>query len=131
MRFIKARGIPIPITFFAILMGIGGTIIGLLALIDPTNAIDFVDGADKMGTSWAGRNLGLGFATLLAVLLRNATGYAVAFSGAIWREISDLIAGASDGGSLNIPFAVVLVIEIVIVAIALRSSLGQASEPAT
>lgn len=113
MRFIKAEGVPLAITLFTILMGVGGTIIGVLALLDPTTVVDFVDGADKMGTAWAGRNLGLGFAMLVAVALRNSAGYAVAFSGAVWREISDLVAGLSDGGSLNVPFAIVLVIELV------------------
>lgn len=125
MKFIKANGVPIPITLFAALMGVGGTVIGVQALIDPTTAIDFVDGADKMGTAWAGRNLGLGVAMIAAVLFRHSAGYAVAFSGAIWREVSDLIAGLSDGGSLNVPFAVVLVLELVCLAIVARSALEQ------
>lgn len=131
MTFIKANGIPLPITIFAALMGIGGTVIGVGALLDPTTAIDFVEGADKMGTAWGGRNLGLGAAMLGAVLMRHAAGYAVAFFGAIWREISDLMAGLSDGGSLNVPFAVVLVLELVCLAICVRSALAERStEPA-
>lgn len=131
MKFIKAPGVPLPITLLAALMGIGGTIIGIGALLDPSAAIDFVDGADKLGTSWAGRNLGLGIASILAVLLRNSAGYVVAFGGAIWREVSDLIAGTIDGGSLNIPFAIVLVLELICLAVCLRATLGDTPQPAT
>lgn len=128
MNFIKADGVPIAITIFAILMGVGGTVIGIQALLDPTTAIDFVEGADKMGTAWAGRNLGLGVAMLAAVALRSVGGHAVAFAGAIWREFSDVVAGLSDGGSLNVPFAIILVIEVVCLAICVRNTLAMRSE---
>jgi hypothetical protein len=131
MKLIKADGVPLVITLFAFLMGVGGTIIGIQALVDPTTAIDFVDGADKMGTAWGGRNLGLGVASLAAVLLRNVGGYAVAFAGAIWREVSDLIAGMSDGGSLNVPFAIVLVLELVCLAICVRNTIAMRNEATT
>ena len=124
MNLIKAPGIPLVITLFAALLGVGGTVIGVQALLDPTTAIDFIDGADRMGTAWGGRNLGLGVAMLAAVLLRNAGGYAVAFSGSIWRELSDIIAGLSDGGSLNIPFAGILVLELICLAICVRATLA-------
>ena len=125
MNFIKADGVPIAITIFGILMGVGGTIIGIGALIDPTSAIEFVEGADKLGTSWAGRNLGLGFAMLVAVALRHSAAYAAAFAGAIWREFSDVVAGTLDGGSFNVPFALVLVVELVCLAICVRATLAQ------
>jgi len=125
MKFIKADGIPLIVTLFGILMGIGGTVIGIGALIDPTSALDFVDGADKMGIAWGGRNAGLGVAMIVAVLLRKPAGYAAAFAGGILREFSDLVAGLSDGGSLNIPFTIVMTLEIVALAIAVRATLAQ------
>lgn len=125
MRFIKTDGVHLVITLFAILMGVGGTIIGIGAIIDPTTAIDFVDGADKMGIAWGGRNAGLGVAMIAAVALRRAAAYAAAFAGALFREFSDLVAGMFDGGSLNIPFAIVLVIEIVCLAICLRATFAK------
>lgn len=131
MKFIKAAGVPLPITLLAALMGIGGTIIGIGAVLDPSTAIDFIDGADKLGTSWGGRNLGLGVASIAAVLLRNSAAYVVAFSGAIWREISDLIAGMIDGGSLNVPFAFVLVLELICLAVCLRATLGDSTRTTT
>lgn len=124
MRFIKADGVPLVITIFGILMGVGGTIIGIQAIADPSSAIDFVDGADKMGTAWGGRNLGLGVAMVAAVLLRHAAGYAAAFAGAIWREFSDVLAGTLDGGSFNVPFALILVLELVCLVICVRSTLA-------
>lgn len=127
VKLIKADGVPLVITIFAILMGLGGTVIGVGALIDPTTAIEFVDGSDKLATSWAGRNLGLGVAMLAAVLLRHPAGYAVVFAGAIWREFSDVLAGTLDGGSFNVPFALVLVIEAVCLAICVRATLAARS----
>lgn len=131
MRFIKADGVPLVITIFGILMGIGGTVIGIQAMVDPTTAIDFVDGADKMGTAWGGRNTGLGVAMLAAVLLRSVGGYAVAFAGAIWRELSDVIAGLYDGGSLNVPFTVILVLEVVCLVLLVRNTLVMGRETAS
>ena len=125
MKFIKADGVPIAITIFAMLMGIGGTVIGIQALIDPTTALDFVEGADKMGTAWGGRNLGLGVALLAAVLLRTVGGYAVGFAGVIWREFSDVLAGMQDGGSFNAPFALILVIELICLGICVRNTMRQ------
>ncbi len=124
MGFIKAEGVPLPVTLFALLMGFGGTMIGIQAILDPSTAIDFVEGADKMGIAWGGRNLGLGVIMLVAVALRSPAGYAVGFSGVIWREFSDVIAGMSEGGSFNFLFAFVLVLELVCLAICVRAALA-------
>jgi len=124
MKFIKADGVPIAITVFAVLMGIGGIVIGVGALVDPTSALNFVDGADKLGTGWGGRNLGLGVAMIAAVLLRQAAGYAVAFAAVIWREFSDVLVSTQDGESFNAPFAVVLVLEVICLGICVRSALA-------
>ncbi len=85
MNLIKAQGVPLVITGFAILMGIGGTLIGVSALADPSSALNFVDGAEDLATSWAGRNLGLGIAMLVAVALRSSGACAAAFAGAVCR----------------------------------------------
>lgn len=123
LKIITAGGVPLAITVFAVLMGVGGIVIGVGALADPTSALNFVDGADKMGTGWGGRNLGLGVAMIAAVLLRHGAGYAVAFAGAIWREFSDVLVSTQDGESFNTPFAVVLVIEVICLAICVRAAL--------
>ncbi len=41
--------------------------------------------------SWAGRNFGLGLIAALAVFLKSASVYLVAFIGGIFREASDLV----------------------------------------
>ena len=106
MSVIKAPGVPLAMTFFAILMGVGGTIIGIAALADSSSAANFVSGAEDFGTSWAGRNLGLGLAMLVGVAMRHAAGYAAAFAGAICRELSDVLV------EFNIAFCVIMLVEI-------------------
>ncbi len=115
MHFVKAEGVPLAITIFAALMGLGGTVIGIGALLDPESAINFVSGADDLATSWAGRNMGLGIAMLVAVAMRHAAGYAAAFSGAIFRELSDVMV------EFNVAFFVIMLIEIVCLAICVRA----------
>ena len=121
MNVIKAEGVHIAITVFAILMGVGGTVIGISALADPTSAVNFVAGADDLATSWAGRNMGLGIAMLVAVAMRHAAGYAAAFAGAICRELSDVIV------EFNVAFFVIMLIEIVCLGICARAALKQRS----
>lgn len=117
MSFIKAEEVPLAVTIFAILMGIGGTVIGIQALADPESAINFIAGADDLATSWAGRNLGLGVAMLMAVAMRHAAGYAAVFAGAIFREISDVMV------EFNAAFFVVMLLEIVCLVICVRAVL--------
>lgn len=128
MSFIKAEGVPLVITIFLILMGVGGTVIGIQAIADPTAAIDFVPGADDIGTAWGGRNLGLGLAALAAVAMRNVNGYVVALVGGICRELSDVIVSVSDGGSLNVPFAVIMVVEIGFLALCVMNAIKLRTE---
>ncbi len=124
MQFIKADGVPLVITIFAVIMGLGGTAIGISALADPTSAVNFVDGADDLATSWAGRNLGLGIAMLFAVAMRQAGAYAAAFAGAICRELSDVLV------EFNAAFFVIMLIEIVCLAICVRAVFAQSSQRA-
>lgn len=133
MNFIKADGVPLLITIFGVVMGLGGTFIGIQAMLDPTTAIDFVDGADKMGIAWGGRNTGVGIAMIAAVLLRNVFAYAAAFAAAIFRELSDVIAGLSDGGSLTATlavFALIGVLELVCLVYCTRTALTMKTVPA-
>ena len=107
MDKIKADGVPLIITAFALLMGVGGTVIGISALADPSSAVNFVDGAGDLATSWAGRNLGLGVVMLVAVAMRQAGAYAAAFAGSVCRESSDVLV------EFNAAFFVVMLLEIV------------------
>ena len=122
MNIIKAPGVPLAITAFAILMGVGGTAIGIGALADPSSVTNFVDGADDLATSWAGRNLGLGVAMLVAVAMRQASAYAVAFGAVIFRELSDVMV------ELNAAFFVVMLIEIVCLAWCVRAVVAPSAD---
>ena len=115
MKFIKTDGVPLAMTALAILMGLGGTAIGIGALADATSAVNFVDGADDLATSWAGRNLGLGVAMLLAVVLRQASAYAAAFAGGVCRELSDVLV------EFNPAFFVIMLVELGCVVWCVRS----------
>jgi hypothetical protein len=118
MNIIKAPGVPLAMTLFALLMGVGGTVIGLQTLFDASLAVNFVDGADDLATSWAGRNLGLGVAMLVAVLVRHSGAYAAAFAGAICRELSDVIV------EFNIAFFVIMLVEIVCLGWCARATIA-------
>ncbi|MEM8860213.1 MAG: hypothetical protein AAGD96_17945 [Chloroflexota bacterium] len=126
MDIIRAKGIPIWITAIAILFGAMGTFLGVNALINPSTAVGFIDGADVLALSWAGRNLGLGIALLVAVFVRSAGGYAVAFGGAMFREIGDIFAQTvGDTGFGFATLAVLAILELVCFGFALRAVLAQ------
>lgn len=123
MNIIRTNGIPFVVTIFAILVGAMGTFLGVTALIDPTSAVGYIDGADVMALSWGGRNLGLGVALLVAVVLRNANGYAVAFAASIFREVGDIVASLSgDTGFGVATLAGFVVVEIICFALSVRAT---------
>lgn len=124
MSFIRANGIPIWVTILAILIGVMGTQLGVTAMLDPTSAQGYIDGADAIGLTWGGRNTGLGVALIVAVLLRNPSGYAVAFAASIFRELSDIInLGITSGTGIGL--TVFLLIEVVCLIISVRASLAE------
>ncbi len=118
MSFIRAAGIPIWVTVIVTLVGVMGTFLGVMAMIDPTSAIGYIQGADSLAITWGGRNAGLGVALLVAVFLRNANGYTVAIAASLFREISDLM-----GGGFSIGIAIFLLLEIVLFVISLRAAI--------
>lgn len=121
---IKTNEIPLWVTIIAIVLGLYCTATGIMGLVDASSVTDFVAGADNLAVSWAGRMAGTGIVLVLAVLLRNAHAYTVAFAAAIFRELGDLIAalsGTAEGMPL-IVVLIVLVIDIVAFGIAFRAS---------
>lgn len=127
MNIIRARGIPIWVTLIALLVGTMGTIIGIGAMMNPSSISGFVEGAERLGITYGGRNTGLGVALLLAVLLRNAAGYAVAFFASVFRELSDIIVTFPDSTGTAIGLGVFLLIEIICLIISLRAAIGNNS----
>ena len=123
MNIVRANGIPIWVTIITLLIGLLGTNLGVRALLDPTAAMGYIEGAETLGISWGGRNAGLGAALILAVLLRNANGYAVALFGSLFREISDILSMLPDGGGMLIGIGSFLLVEIVCFIISIRAAL--------
>ena len=119
---IRTPGIPLVITILAILLGLFATVLGVLALIDPANALGYVPGADMLGTNWGGRNAGLGVVLLVAVLLKSPYAYAAAFSGQILREFSDALAALPNAMGIVgvLPFAAVDILGLVFAIRAIR-----------
>lgn len=127
MNIIRANGVPIWVTILIAVVGIAGTALGVSALLDPSAAMGYIDGADALGLSWGGRNTGLGVALIVAVLLRNANGYAVALSGSIFRELSDVIGAWPDQLGTAIGLGVFLLVEVVCFIICVRAALANRS----
>jgi len=125
----KAEHIPAWVTVVAALLGLYCTLVGVVGLFDPTGVPDFVTGADNLGTAWAGRMAGTGVALLLAIALRSAAGYAIAFAAAILRELGDAIVAVSDSSD-GFPLVVVIAFLVIDIA-AFATSLKVATRSAT
>ena len=128
MEKIRPEGIPNWVTILAILIGLVPTGVAIAVSLNHSFAPGFIEGADGLTITWAGRTLGLGLATLLAVYLRNANAYAVVFLGAIIRELSDIwfaIAGGLYG--LAIGITILLLIEVAAFIVSLRTALRKNS----
>ncbi len=125
----KNQPVPAWTLVFAAVLGVYCTAIGVVGLFDPTGVPEFVSGADNLGTAWAGRMAGTGVALLLAIVLRSASAYAVAFGAAIFREVGDAIVAASETSD-GIPLPVVLIVLLVDIA-AFGVSLKSAVESRT
>ena len=121
----KTEHIPLWVTVVAALLGIYCTLIGVIGLFDPTSVPEFVTGADNLGTAWAGRMAGTGVALLLAIVLRSAAGYAIAFAAGIFREVGDAIVAASETSD-GFPLIVVIVFLVVDIAAFVVSIKGAA-----
>jgi len=123
---VKALHIPVWVTVVAVLLGLYCTLIGVAGLFDSTGVPEFISGADNLGTAWAGRMAGTGVALLLAVALRNAAGYAIAFAAAIFRELGDAIVATSDtsDGFPLIVVIVFLIVDIAAFAVSIKAANG-------
>ncbi len=124
MDIIKTNNIPFWVTLIAIILGLFCFAGGVMGLIDPTSVTDYASGADNLASAWAGRMAGTGAALLVAVWLRSAGAYAVAFAASIFRELGDLVAalsGTAEGFPLPV-VAIVLLIDIAAFVMALQAS---------
>lgn len=99
----KANGVPTWVTGLALLLGVFSTLAGIAIMIDPT-IMDIDDSV--VGRQWAGRNIGLGVALLIAVTLRDARAYIAGFGAGLFRDIGDLVGALDDGASVVVPIVV-------------------------
>lgn len=127
MNFIRANGIPLWVTILIALVGVMGTFLGITALMDPTTARGYIDGADVLGIGWGGRNIGLGVALIVAVLLRDANAYAAAIFGSIFRELSDVINAWPDDTTTAIGLGIFLLVELICFIISVRAAIANRS----
>lgn len=102
---IRANGVPTWVTAVAALLGVFSTVAGLAIMADPT-IMDIDD--TVVGRQWGGRNIGLGIALLVAVVLRDARAYLAAFAAGLFRDIGDLVGAIDDGASVVVPLVVLV-----------------------
>lgn len=104
----RTSGVPIWVSIITLLLGLLGTTLGMMAFFKPDIALGYIEGADTLAITWAGRNPGLGLALLMAVFLRSREGYVIALCGSLFREISDMVATG-----VSVALAVFFLVELV------------------
>jgi hypothetical protein len=114
---IRTNGVPAWVTGVALFIGVFSVLAGVAIMIDPS-IMDIDD--TVVGRQWGGRNIGLGVALLVAVLLREARAYIVAFAAGLFRDVGDLVAAIDDGEPPIVPL-IVLAVGIAAIAAVLRA----------
>lgn len=102
---IRTDGVPAWVTGLALFIGIFSTLAGLAIMIDP--AIMDIDDV-VVGRQWGGRNMGLGVALIVAVVLRDARVYLAGFGAGLFRDVGDLAGAIEDGASPIVPIVVLV-----------------------
>lgn len=100
---VRANGVPTWVTVVALVIGVFSTLAGFAIMVDPS-IMDIDD--TVVGRQWGGRNIGLGVALLVAVLLREARAYLAGFAAGLFRDIGDLVGALDDGASPIVPMVV-------------------------
>ena len=89
---LKTAGLPMWVTIFALIVLVMGCVTGLMIMFgqgpDPSMS-------SAMKLSLGGRQLGLGLAAGVAVLLKSPNAYIAVFVGGLGRDVADLIAELS------------------------------------
>ncbi len=131
MKRVRAAGVPVWVTIFAIVMGALGLAFGVAALIDPASLF-FTEADDALGQRWAGRQLGLGIVTIGAVVMRSRSVYVLALLAGIARELGDLVAAVTDDFTTvpAITFILIGIAAIIHIAILPTSGRADALQPA-
>lgn len=119
---LKPNNIPVFVTFYGGVLALIGTYLGISALITPSTAVGYIDGAEMISGAWAGRTLGMALALLLALWFRNAEVYTIAFLASACREGGDII-GAIHSGSTNLlpALCIFFVLDLVCLYLSIRA----------
>lgn len=126
---LKPIGIPVFVTLYGGLLALIGTYLGISALLDPSVAVGYIDGAELISGAWAGRTLGMALALALALWFRNAQVYTLAFLASVCREGGDIIGAIHSGSTSLIPvLGIFLFLDLVCLILSLRAL--QKSPPA-
>lgn len=88
---LKTAGIPIWVTIFALIAFLVGCASGLVIVF--SQGMEGIN--ESMSISWGARNIGLGLAAGVAMLLKSPGAYIVAFVGGLSRDLGDLAGGIS------------------------------------
>lgn len=91
-NLLKTAGIPLWVTIFALIVLLMGCVTGLMIMFGP-GPDPLLSSAMKF--SLGGRQLGLGLAVGVAVLLKSPTAYIAVFVGGLGRDLADLMAELS------------------------------------
>ena len=119
---LRLPGIPVSVSMYAVILSVIGIGLGISALLNPTSAVNYVEGADAIAGAWAGRTLGLGLAMAAAVWMRSNTALTVTFIGAFFRELGDIVGMIPTGQSTTVSvLAVFLVFDAIAVFLCIRS----------
>ncbi|MGB5759558.1 MAG: hypothetical protein WBM50_21775 [Acidimicrobiales bacterium] len=89
MNRIRAAGVPTWVTIFAILIAVGGTLLGLASLLNPSEA----DVPTYFERAYGGRNIGVAIVLGVAVVLRARAAYIAGLVGGLFRDLGDLMRG--------------------------------------
>ena len=114
---IRTNGVPAWVTGVAMFIGLFSALAGVAIMIDPS-IMDIDD--TVVGRQWGGRNIGIGVALLVAVVLREARAYVAAFAAGLFRDVGDLVASIDDGEPPIVPI-IVLAVGIAAIAAVLRA----------
>jgi len=100
---LKPVGIPILVTLYGALLAVLGIVLGINGLLNPASAVGFVDNAEMLAGAWSGRTLGLGLITAIALWMRSAPAYVMAFLGCSVREFGDIVGAINSDSTSLIP----------------------------
>lgn len=107
-----------------------GTFLGISALMDPSKAVAYKEGADMIAGAWAGRTLGMALTTGLTIgWCPTPEAYTLLFLGAVCREGGDIV-GAMNQGEIDtvVVLAAFLALDVLGLVLSARACKGSKTD---